>query len=138
MRPKKRILLIDNDEVRRSCTAFQLRIWGYALATPDSQADLIVAFTPVDEEKVRKTAELLVCPSLLIRDVRLIGPGQCTTTLLEPEPWFLLDHIKTLCARKRGPLPKAVKAARESFRAHTHIDVRNSFQVAGCQEEANG
>lgn len=132
MRPKRRILLTDRNEQRRSCTAFQLRIWGYALATESTHADLVLAFTPADEEKIRKMAEFLGCPSLMVWDGKGIVGNACTATLTQPEGWLLRDHIANLCQKKRGPVPASVKAARESLRAHTHTEVGNQFQVAGC------
>jgi len=132
MRPKRRILLIDSDEVRRSCTAFQLRIWGFQLATPDSQADLILAFTPVDEKWIAKSARKRGCSALLVWDGKGVVGSGFTRVIIKPNGDMLRASVLEMLVRKRGPVPKAVKAARESLYAHTHIDVGNSFQVAGC------
>ena|SRR6185437_10379197 len=133
MRPKRRILLIDSNEVRSSCTAFQLRIWGYSLATPDSQADLILAFTPVDEEKMNRLASFLECPLILVWDgkgsVERIGS---VTLLTSPEPALFLEYLNTLSTRKRKRGPHRVRPCCADAQAHTHIDIGNSFQVAGC------
>ena len=131
MRPKRKILLIDSDEDRRSCTAFQLRIWGYSLATPDSQADLILAFTPADEEKLYRLAAFLGCPLILVWDgkgsVERVGSAVILTT---PPSLDLWERIRVLSARRRGP--RKVRPCCAEAEAHTHIDVGNSFQVAGC------
>ena len=131
-RPKKRILLIDKDEQRRSCTAVQLDVWGYRLAESNGHADLVLAFTPADEETVARLAFERECPSMIIWDgTGIVGTG-VDRLLVNPNAFALHDAVKTMLARKHGPVSKRQKTAREEFRAHIYSDVGNSFQVEGC------
>jgi len=132
-RPKRRILLIDKDEQRRSCTAVQLDVWGYRLADPNGHADLVLAFTPADEEKIVRLATERDCPSMVVWDGTGIVGTAVDRLLVNPDAAWLRETVKIMLIRKRGPR----KTAREEFRAHIYSDVGNDFQVLGCQGEAN-
>ena len=130
-RPKKRILLIDKDEQRRSCTAVQLDVWGYRLAETNGHADLVLAFTPADEETVARLAFEKECPSMIVWDGNGIVGTSFNRILTTPNAFTLHETVKIMLARKRGPVSRRQKTAREEFRAHIYSDVGNSFQVEG-------
>ena len=132
MRPKKRILLIDKDEQRRSCTAFQLDVWGYRLAEPKGHADLVLAFTPTDEEMVSRLALERRCPSMMVWDGKGIVGTSFNRILTTPTAFAMHEAVKTLVIRKRGPVSRRHKAAREEFSAYVYSDVGNNFQAEGC------
>lgn len=121
MRPKKRILLIDKNEVRRSCTAFQLHIWNFAVVQR-GEADLVLAFAPFNERQVARLAFEKDCHSLVIWHGKGIVGTTFTRILVAPQPGLLREAIKDLTAGKRGPVPNEVKLAREAMLARFRIN----------------
>src|SRR6185312_10757554 len=101
-RPKRRILLIDKDEQRRSCTAVQLDVWGFRLAETNGHADLVLAFTPADEETVARLAFERRCPSMIVWDGTGIVGTSFDRILITPNAFTLHETVKTMLARKHG------------------------------------
>jgi CheY-like chemotaxis protein len=112
MRPPRKILLIDRNEERRGVRAFALAVHGYRVtqaAHPKavrerSVFDLRIGVWPVDAFTAPCT------PSLLIYRK---GAGEEALDLAgvnayacDPSMFDLLERVKILTARKRGPRPR--------------------------------
>jgi two-component system, OmpR family, response regulator CpxR len=122
MRPKKRILLIDEDETRTSILRLVLQVWGYKVFTSASAAyarkrsfgrlDFVIARWPVKETWVGVLADANDCPYLIlsdkdsksiVTDVVLIG-SDCSAA-------NILQAVKSGTVRKRGPRKGSSKCA---------------------------
>jgi hypothetical protein len=112
MRPPRKILLIDRNEERRGVRAFALAVHGYRVtqaAHPKavrerSVFDLLIGVWPVGAFTAPCT------PSLLIYGK---GTGEAALDLAgvntyacDPSMKDLLERVKILTARKRGPRPR--------------------------------
>lgn len=123
MRPKKKILLIDSKEARRSVRAYTLTIKGFAVCcasnVPEAQSmaqdmlpDLAIVSWPVIkgddgrwiEDMRRRTPQMRSMvlaeaeeqpPTDLVADA-VLSNADCT--MLE-----IFDRAKVLCIRRRGP-----------------------------------
>jgi CheY-like chemotaxis protein len=111
MRPPKTILLIDSNENRRSVRAFALAVHGYRVtqaARPKAvhemrMFDLLIGVWPVGEFTAPYTPSLLIYAK---------GTGEAALDLTgvdayacDPSMRDLLERVKILTARKRGPRP---------------------------------
>jgi len=128
MRPKKRILLIDSSETRLSTRRFVLETRGLAVAgasTPEEARDLANSFQPevivaawpfTSGDLVRLLdqirEELPFAPSLLIAETLVEAPAVVAdATVLKGSCSMaeIVERIKILAARKRGPRPGTPK-----------------------------
>jgi len=103
VRPRKRILIIDSNEARRSELAYVLRVNGYA--TPESMergGDLILAIEPSSEQQLQGllAAETCYCQYISLNS---------QTNYNE-----VLDRVRIGAARKRGPRKGYKKAPQTS------------------------
>lgn len=123
MRPKKIILCIDDNEQELSVTKFMLHTNGYKVfgALNPQEAIAILAATPVDlvlavQLMANTSGTQLVgrlkqmapqVPMILLGDPqKMNGEMHAADALLSRRacsPHELLDRIKTMCTRKRGP-----------------------------------
>lgn len=121
MRPKKRILLIDNDAERRGVMAFVLRCWGYkVLANAPGMVELALVRYPISVAQCARLKKKHKCPLLAVAPVSKSAPyGAIAEGRIYAQQSMaeLLEKVKLLCARKRGPkkgfkklFPKAVAA----------------------------
>jgi len=122
MRPKKRILLIDTNEVRLSAHRYMLYIRGFAVFSAASAAegraacvtaapDLVIAMAELPE--LRWLFGLLHDEHPGIRQIIVAPPrGECTipadSILYGPSPSEIYDWARMLTARKRGPKKRPV------------------------------
>jgi CheY-like chemotaxis protein len=133
MRPKKQILLVDGDENRRSVRRFVLETRGFAVeavATAEEPIaklcqrrlpfELVIVAWPIN---AGATAALLIalrkmnwhCSSLLLAETLAKGPDDSFF-----DGWLLgaftteglIDQVKLMTARKRGPRKMAIAPAR--------------------------
>jgi CheY-like chemotaxis protein len=117
MRPPKTILLIDRNEERRGVRAFALAVHGYRVtqaAHPKavrerSVFDLLIGVWPVGAFTAPYT------PSLLIYRKGGAGEGALDLAvadayLCDPSMADLLERVKILTAKKRGPQPNTARA----------------------------
>jgi DNA-binding response OmpR family regulator len=129
VRPKKRILVIDSSETRLSTRRFVLETRGLAVAgasTPDEARDLansfqpevIVAAWPFTSGDLGRLLgqlhdELPFAPTLLIAESLVESPSSVTAdaTVLKGGCSMaeIVERIKILAARKRGPRPETPK-----------------------------
>jgi CheY-like chemotaxis protein len=111
MRPPKTILLIDSNEERRSVRAFALAVHGYRVTqagspkavSKRSQFDLVIGVWPVGVFKAPYTSALLIyrkCEEKKALDLTVVDACMCDPSMAD-----LLDRVKVLTARKRGPRP---------------------------------
>jgi CheY-like chemotaxis protein len=125
MRPKKRILLISGDELRTSTLKFMLVTRGYAVTAAadavDAQKyiasedwDLVLCDLPLPGVKDVTDTVHIACPH--IPTLLLVGKGApVPSELYSPiqerslDATELLDRIKVMCARKRGPRKGAIR-----------------------------
>ena len=121
MRPKKKALLVDTDENRLSILRFVLKVHRYAVRGVDNSVsaiaeivdwdpELIIVSTPLPSVNLRKlfadfTNISPAMSTLLISDKSLLlDQGYAQATLLSTvRPAELLERVKVLVARKRGP-----------------------------------
>jgi hypothetical protein len=116
MRPPIKILLIDSNEERRSVRAFALAVHGYRVTQAArlkavrerSVFDLLIGVWPVGAF----TAPY--APALLIYEK---GTGEAALDLAgvnayacDPSMADLLERVKILTAKKRGPRPNTARA----------------------------
>ncbi len=120
MRPKKRILIIDPNELRTSILRYQLTIRGYAAFAAATAAEAREQFTACAPELVIAALNVDGLDGLLTdlhqrdsfcRQLVLVPKyGECKVivdaVMCEPSPAELLERIKILCYRKRGPRPE--------------------------------
>jgi len=118
MRPKRKILLIDSNEVRQSIIRFALvqlsfEVFSYAnvkaakqrLSKPDL-VDAVLAYWPVEEGKLSDSAHKARVPSLLVIEGDAVGVEcLCDSTLRKPSNAMVFDALRTMCAKRRGPRP---------------------------------
>jgi hypothetical protein len=124
MRPKKVLLLVDPNEQRLSEQVYSFKINGYRVlrATDAKEATAIFATAPrldlviVSEDAKEQffPARALIAklklmrrytPVLLLTD-REAGDHQANSAVRIDTPVFaLLEHVKVMSARKRGPRP---------------------------------
>ena len=139
MRPKKKILLVDGDELRRSVAAFVVETNGYIVLQAGSAREAAEALSELgDVDLVVAAGRLPDTSGVALLDwARSHGRGSPGLLLgsweeihelqRSPYPWLYfesgttqqLELIKLLCARKRGPVkgskrPAAGKAAEET------------------------
>jgi CheY-like chemotaxis protein len=121
MRPKKKILLLSLSESRLSLLAFMLRTNGYSVTSESviDEARELLATQPFDallcDLPLPGVEELIASMHLInfwaktlvigtsTSDARLFADALFT---FEPSAAELLERIKILCARKRGPQRK--------------------------------
>lgn len=113
MRPKKRILLIDFNENRQSAVRFMLQTNGFhviSAAAPlkgslDHHPELILGIWPVQPAYFTELAKAAGLPSIVVVSETDDHPSNfmADTVLLNPTPAELLERIKVMSARKRGP-----------------------------------
>jgi two-component system, OmpR family, response regulator CpxR len=123
MRPKKVILCVDPSELDLSVTSFMLTTKGYRVysAVNSQQAVAVFAETAVDLVLADHTMPQLDA-SKLLRRLKQMGPHVPMILLCDPQKMGseipvadalltkrscttaeLLERIKTMCTRKRGP-----------------------------------
>lgn len=129
MRPKKVILCVDDNEQELSVLAFMLNTNGYRVLAASSGHEAIGMFTgnPVDlvltdfampqmngsqlVSRLKQIAQHI--PMILLGDPQKMGSDLHAADLLLPKrsctPQELLDKIKTMSARKRGPRKGSVR-----------------------------
>lgn len=119
MRPKKRILLAGADELRLSVLTFALHTRGYSVLTANSAAqatallprgwDLVLCQWPMRDgveilRRARAADRLL--PTLVTTETMVAPEGVFATAILRrPTTEQLIDAMRPLLARKRGPRP---------------------------------
>lgn len=103
MRPKKRIILIDADENRRSILAFTLATHGYLVVT-EGPCELVISQWPHVAGLI-ETAKLHMSPSLLLsaESGQKLLDVPCTHRLANLDPFIVLEAVAMASARKRGP-----------------------------------
>lgn len=114
MRPRKRILIIDKDDDRTGQLRFLLDVHSFAVfacasvsARPDQWVELVIVVGDV-EARVYDQAKrvILDTPLLAIRDAlpkrEIASPDRI---LIAPSAFEILQTIKNITARKRGPKP---------------------------------
>jgi CheY-like chemotaxis protein len=111
MKPPKTILLIDSNENRRSVRAFALAVHGYRVTQASRPKavhemrmfDLLIGVWPVGPFKAPYTPALLIyrkCEEKKALDLTVVDASMCDPSMAD-----LLDRVKVLAARKRGPRP---------------------------------
>lgn len=116
MRPKKRILLIDPDEFRASVLKFRLHISGYAVfitayaAEAEQLCGEVIPDVIVAAHDLPGLAELLprlhrsvFVPQMVIAPKAVESHVACDCFLVNPPAAELLERLKVLSQRKRGP-----------------------------------
>ena len=117
MRPKKRILLIDNDEYRTSLRSFMLSTHAYRVIPAATAEDAEALFGEVFPDTVLAAADFPGIGKLLQRlhecdpyvaQVVIADSGQecnviCDAYLSKPSVAELLERVRVSAARKRGP-----------------------------------
>lgn len=117
MRPKKRILIACDDENHTSELRFLLHTKGYAVFAAESAEDAVAELAAASFEAVAirwplaGAADLVEAaldaftPSLVIAPREKRRPETLADAVLwGPTPTAdLLDRVKAVCARKRGP-----------------------------------
>lgn len=134
MRPKKIILVVDDNEQELSVTKFILHTNGYRAlsATTAQEAIAIFSETPVDlvladHSMPQVTGGQLVdrlkqiaphVPMILLGDPqKMLGEMHAADALLAKKacsPLELLERIKVMSTRKRGPRKGSIRLAHES------------------------
>ena len=129
MRPKKVILCVDDNELELSVLKFMLSINGYRVipASTGQEAIGIFADTPVDlvladfgmpqmngNQLVERLKEIAAhVPMILLGDPQKMGGDICAAdahvTKKNCSPNELLERIKLMSARKRGPRKGSVR-----------------------------
>ena len=137
MRPKKIILCVDDNEQDLSVTKFMLVTHGYKVvsATNAQEAIGIFAETPVDlvladyampqmtgSQLIDRLKQLAPhIPMILLGDPqRLMGDMHSADALLAKKncsPLELLEKIKIMSTRKRGPRKGSIRLAPETVLA---------------------
>ena len=123
MRPRKRILLIDSNELRQSTRRYMLTIRGFAVhaaasaeeaheLAADHDPDLVIACWPMAGTDLGRLLDHLyeqrpAMRSMLLAE-QLSSPPENVTVdacILKGNcsPAEIVDRAKFLCARKRGP-----------------------------------
>ena len=121
MRPKKIVLCVDDDEQALAVLKFTLGCHKYRVLTATNGPDVIATFVGIQVDLVLtdhlmpgmcgdelilklKTIKSHV-PMILLGDPAKIGMAHAADSVLEKKiPMAeLLERIKVMCARKRGP-----------------------------------
>ena len=109
MRPKKRILIIDKDDIRRGVLAYGLRVHGYCVqqATKIIQAegyatDLILGYWPLPEKQFVELWRKSDVPCVIVLRPTESCPAELPR-IVSPTMEDLLNQIIILTRRKRGP-----------------------------------
>jgi CheY-like chemotaxis protein len=121
MRPKKRILLIDSVEYRAGVLLFQLETNGFAVKSASSAEDALTIASAWSPELILAQYPLpQIDVAALFSDLRSISPftnlailSNAKDPLLDTKAdahiragapmWEMLDKIKAMTMRKRGP-----------------------------------
>lgn len=116
MRPKKRVVVLDENEVSLGMRAMALRIWGYSVYPAATAAELVQAL-----ESERIDAVLVVLPGerhraalklaqeframVMSLDVKANPPGSQSNVSLRVDTSAveIRETLRILCCRKRGP-----------------------------------
>ena len=117
-RPKKVILLYARDDERRSVLSFLLETRGYCVTDSSSESGPVVdAVLIVDDESRRSEdfahdVDMTGLPMLLIiefgRRSQRQYPAHAWMVPPDMPPAGLLERIRLMCARKRGPKKKVI------------------------------
>jgi CheY-like chemotaxis protein len=129
MRPKKKILLVGENEFTISILRFLLSNYGYAptvahtkkearVCLADCEFDLLLCEKPMENTEVFFTEAKVQQPHMPIMMIRhveeqsfsRIADAVCT----KPTPAELLERIKIMAARKRGPRKGSIFAPRQA------------------------
>ena len=119
MRPKKVVYLIEANEDQWGMLSFVLRAHAYRVVanTEEYYPDLILIGWPslAGEKSVELKKAYPTVPMLLVCDQKTtMGEAQtcfADSILIGAKPTELLERVKILSARKRGPRKAAVRAA---------------------------
>jgi hypothetical protein len=114
LRPKRKILLIDSNEIKASVTAFTLETNGYAVlraaSIEEAQAagipDAVLAYSPIDAAAAAKVAYASLVQLIFVFPTEEGRPKECRGLgyrLLKPSGEELLNALIIACIRKRGP-----------------------------------
>jgi DNA-binding response OmpR family regulator len=117
LRPKKRILLIDTDEYRTSIRSFMLSTHNYRVIpaeTAEQAEALFVETFPnviIAAANFPGLAKLLgslherdaYTPQMVIADAQKPCDVICDMFAVDPTPAELLERVRIIVARKRGP-----------------------------------
>ncbi len=123
MRPRKRILLIDSNELRQSTRRYMLTIRGFVVhaaasadeareLAADHNPDLVIACWPMAGTDLGRLLDQIYeqrpTVRLMLVAEHLSSPPETVTVdacMLKGycNPSELVDRAKFLCARKRGP-----------------------------------
>ena len=111
MRPKKRILLIDTDDDCRGELKFVLEVWGFRVIQHAlGEIDLIILQWPVSAGSAKRLKEANpYTPLMAIYPVKMVpSPLVPSADVVIPSALLggraeLLDRIRVMSARKRGP-----------------------------------
>jgi DNA-binding response OmpR family regulator len=128
MRPKKRILLVDHDEYRQSVIRFRLVTHAFAVFSATTAAEARDLFDACMPELVIASFDFPYLAVLLkmLHDARpdipqmVLAPAKgcnviADAVLSNPTPEHMLNYVKMMAARKRGPRP--VKPVVSDWRA---------------------
>ena len=147
MRPKKTILCVDDNEQILSVRTFLLETRGYrVISVPTAQEALEVV-----ERMLPGTLDLLLCDLImpqmdgneLVRRAKQLHPGlpamivsgtvnafdrACAADVFLPKgacsPAEMIERIRVLVARKRGPKKQVRPSHRSASRAHAACRLR--------------
>jgi hypothetical protein len=125
MRPRKVVLIIDPQEDRRGITRFTLWTNFFNAVGVASihearlfigeglSADVILGYWPIDEAWFAQLGHEFGVPTLYMVDQESHGHRLSNATLhaVHTATFELVERIKILTARKRGPKPKPVISA---------------------------
>jgi CheY-like chemotaxis protein len=124
MRPKKRVVVLDENEVSLAIRCFALETWGYAVIPArtaeelaarlgEGQMDAVIAVLPRYEHlAVLKLAQALSTPVMSL-DLVANAPGSPANVSLASTaaPVEIREALRILAARKRGPKTHVARAA---------------------------
>ena len=120
MRPKKRILLIDDNGDRQAVTRFVLQCWAFHIISAHDliqveldeskteRLDAVLAFGCYRDLRLAEIAAASNVQSISVLTSDEPSDNYATHVLRKPTMATLIDLIKTASARKRGP-KKGVK-----------------------------
>jgi DNA-binding NtrC family response regulator len=116
MKRRNHIVVIDADENRRGILAYTLEIHRYAVhqcgtireadALLLDEMDLVLAYMPLPFGQLRKLWRSTQTPFMAVVIGANIAPDH-VPRIISPTMEDLLNQIKTLTARKRGPRKKS-------------------------------
>lgn len=110
MRPLKSVLIIDPDEDRQGLTRFVLRNHYMVLSASsiyeaceiDRIPDLLLGYSPIDERRFADLGRGLQRPAIFVASAKN-AERFADATVFSPPAVDLLERIKVMIARKRGP-----------------------------------